>query len=252
VSYTSTVHGQQMITGSYSGDAAHAQSSGVFVLNVRTPPKGHATLTFTGFNLDDFDNSVGQLQVLVNGQLVADIPAGLNQLSGSGDFNAYADTGVVFGPFDITALLVNGQNTVTFVNPLSSHEGSVRNVRIVSDTGILLNVRFDSEVSPGHSTTYTFSVPPLTITGLTFSTATPAANQGVVFTATFSGGTGPFTCFFSFGDGEHAVVAGSNGTCSTTHDYDSSGSFNASVIVRGASTSDRVSDHRSLTVIDSN
>jgi hypothetical protein len=158
----------------------------------------------------------------------------------------------MFGPFDITALLVNGQNTVTFVDPLSAHEGSVRNVRIVQETSILLNLRFGSEVSPGHSTTYTFSVPPLTITGLTFSTANPVANHGVVFTATFSGGTGPFTCFFSFGDSEHSAVAGLNGICSTTHDYDSSGSFNVSVLVRGASTSDRVSDHLSLTVIHSN
>lgn len=241
-----------MITASYSGDAAHAQSSDVFVLNVRAPPKGHTTLTFTGFNLDDFDNGIGQLQVLVNGQLVADIPAGVNQLTGSGDFNAYADTTVVFGPFDITALLVNGQNTVTFVDPLSAHEGIVRNVRIVQETSTLLNVRFGSEVSPGHSTTYTFSVPPLTVTGLGFSNATPVANHAVVFSATFSGGTGPFTCFFSFGDGEHAAVAGSNGTCSSTHDYDSSGTFNISVIVRGASTSDRVSDRLSLTVTNSN
>ena len=241
-----------MITGSYSGDTAHTQSSGSFVLNVRTPPKGHTTLTFTGFNLDDFDSSIGQLQVLVNGQLVADIPAGVNQLTGSGDFSAYADTNVVFGPFDITAFLVNGQNIVTFVDPLSAHEGFVRNVRIVQETSTLLNVRFGSEVSPGHSTTYTFSMPPLTVTGFAFSTATPVANHGVIFTTSFSGGTGPFTCFFSFGDGEHAAVAGSNGTCSSTHDYDSPGSFNISVIVRGASTSDRVSDRLSLTVINSN
>lgn len=239
-----------MITGSYSGDTGHAHSSGTFVLNVRSPPKGHTTLTFTGFNLDDFDNGIGQLQVFVNGQLVADIPAGLNQLGGSGDYNAYADTRVAFGPFDITGLLVSGQNSVSFVDPLSSHDGAIRNVRIVQGTSTLLDVRSGSEVSPGHSTTYTFSIPPLTVTGLDSSATTPAADQSVVFTASFAGGTGPFTCVFSFGDGEHATVVGSNGTCSATHDYDYAGTFSALVVVKGASTSDNSLARLTITVSD--
>ncbi len=147
-----------MIAASYSGDSSHATSSGQFILNVRLPPKGQTSLSFTGFNLDDFDNGQGQLQVFVNGQLVVDIPAGLNHLTGTGDYGAYTETSVAFGPFDISGLLVNGQNTLTFVNPLSAHYGSVRNVRITQDSIVLLRVRSSSGVYPGHSATYTFSL----------------------------------------------------------------------------------------------
>ncbi len=52
-------------------------------------------LTFTGSELDDFDNGVGQLNVLVNSQLLVDIPAGLNHLTGSGDYDSY-NTAVFF------------------------------------------------------------------------------------------------------------------------------------------------------------
>jgi len=238
-----------MITGSYGGDSGHSSSTDSFTVNARSPPPGkQALLTFKGFDLDDFDNGVGQLQVFVNGQLVADIPAGLNHLSGSGDFTAYTDKGINFGPFDTSALLVSGQNNVTFTDPLSAHSGKVRNVRIVQGTSTLLNVRSGADVYPGHSVTYTFSVPPIAITGLAASIQAPVANQNVVFTATYTDGTAPFTCVFSFGDGEHATVSGSNGSCSVTHDYDTTGVFTARVTIIGSSTSDRVSTKLSLRV----
>jgi hypothetical protein len=198
--------------------------------------------------LDDFENGVGQLQVFVNGHLVVDIPAGLNHLSGSGDYTPYTDSRVNFGPFDITSLLVNGRNNVTFTDPLSGHEGSVRNIKIVQGTSILLVVRSGSEISPEHSATFTFSVPPLAITGFTSSIQAPVADQDVAFTATYTGGTAPFTCVFSFGDGEYSVVSGSNGTCSATHDYDSTGVFTARVTIIGSSTSDRVSARLTVTI----
>src|SRR5207247_6179765 len=98
-------------------------------------------LTFRGFDLDDFDNSLGQLQVFVNGHLVVDIPAGLNHLSGTGDYTPYSNRWVKFGPFDITSFVVKGQNNVTFtdLNP-ADHFGLVRNVVIVQGTTMLLNV----------------------------------------------------------------------------------------------------------------
>jgi len=65
-------------------------------------------LTFTGFAVDDFDNGIGQLDVLVNGQLVVDLPAGLNHLTGTGDYQPYENAIVNFGPFDITNLVVDG------------------------------------------------------------------------------------------------------------------------------------------------
>ena len=218
---------------------------------MRSPPPGQtASLTFTGFDLDDFDDGVGQLQVLVNGQLVADIPAGLNHLSGSGDFAAYADTAVNFGPFDVSSLLVNGQNSVSFTDPLSEHSGMVRNVAVVQGDTPLLHVHGARAVFPGHSVTFTFSIPPLVLTSFSVSTTTPVEGQVVTFTATFTGGTTPSKCIFGFGDGEHSVVAGVSGTCSAVHDYDGSGIFKVFVIVTSSSTSDRVTGSISLTVAE--
>jgi len=212
-------------------------------------------LTFNGFDLDDFDNGVSQLQVFVNGQFVVDIPAGLNHLTGTGDFDAYGGTDVNFGPFDITSFLVNGQNTILFQDPTSfDHYGIVSNVTIVQGNTLLLHSSRGRGVFPGFSPRFTFSNPALTITSFTSVTS---SNQGVtttapdvdlIFTATYAGGTGPFTCIFSFGDGDHAVVAGSNGACSTTHDYDDPGTFSAVVLVKGASTSDLVSARMTVTV----
>jgi len=205
-----------------------------------TPPSGNPVLlTFKGFDLDDFDNGVGQLQVFVNDHLVVDIPAGLNNLTGSGDYVQYEKTWVNFGPFDITGFVVQGQNTIVFkdLNPFD-HFGLVRSVMIVQGNTLLLQVPGARGVYPGHSVVFTFSVPPLVITSFTVSNAKPVVEQQVTFTATYTGGTAPFRCFFSFGDFEFASVIGINGICSVTHDYDYNGTFRALVIIKGASTSD--------------
>jgi len=237
-----------MITGSYSGDLGHAPSSGSFTLNARSTPRGQTLLTFRGFDLDDFDNGLGQLQVLVNGQLVVDIPAGLNSLTGTGDYTPYTDTSVRFGPFDIAGLVVQGQNTILFTdsNP-SDHFGIVSRVRITQGTTVLLSAPRARGIDPEKSVVYTFSIPPLS-TSVTVSTQTPAVDQSVTLTATSPGGTPPFTCVFSFGDGENSLVAESGGTCSATHDYDYAGTFNVTVTVRGASTSDLQRARLTITV----
>jgi hypothetical protein len=245
VSYTPTVTGKHLITGSYGGDSSHSKSSDTFTVNVRSLPGESALLTFNGFNVDDFDNGVGQLDVLVNGQLVVDLPAGLNHLTGTGDYKPYENTAVDFGPFDITSFLVNGQNTILFRDPTSfDHFGVVRNVRIVQGSSILLQALRARGVYPGFSFSYTFSNPPLTISSFTSSPA--GSNRALTLTATYTGGTGPFTCIFRFGDGESMTIAGSAGTCSATHDYDHPGTFMATVTVRGSSTSDLV--RSSLTI----
>jgi hypothetical protein len=241
VSYTPAVTGKHLITGSYSGDSGHAKSSGGFAVNVRPAPGGSVLLTFNGFDVDDFDNGVGQFQVLINGQLVVDIPAGLNHLTGSGDYTSYTDRWVKFGPFDVTSLVVQGQNTIVFMDPLSSHFGLVRNTTIVQGSTILLQVHGAGTVYPGHSVNYTFSIQPLVLTSFSVSSTTPAENQAVTFTATYTGGTAPFRCTFNFGDDESVTVAGVAGTCSVAHDYDSPGNFAATVTVKGSSTSDKVS-----------
>jgi PKD repeat protein len=194
-------------------------------------------LTFSAFDLDDFDNGVGQFQVLVNGHLVVDIPAGLNHLSGSGDYAPYTNTWIRFGPFDITSFVVQGQNTIVFRNPLVSHDGLVRNVTITQGNTILLQVMRASSVEPGEPTTYTFSIPLLKITDF-IGQSSPSSGQTVKFTATFTGGTGPFRCVFRFGDDQSALVSGSSSSCSATHSFDDQGTFRASVRVIGSSTSD--------------
>ena len=242
-----------MIAGLYSGDSGHAKSSGSFTLNVRSSQSGQPkTLSFIGIDVDDFDHGVGQLQVQVNGQLVVDIPAGLNHLSGSGDFATYTGESVQFGPFDITSFVIQGQNIVTFLDPSSSlHFGGIRDVTILQGNTVLLHVHRFAAVFPDHSVTYTFSNPPLVLTSFTVSTANPTSDQGLTFTASYAGGTGPFTCIFFFEDGERAAVNGTATSCSTVHDFDSSGTFHSFVIVKGASTSDVIVAHLSITVADS-
>jgi PKD repeat protein len=196
-------------------------------------------LTFQGFDIDDFENGVGQLQVLVNGHLVVDLPAGLNHLSGSGDYAPYDNTWISFGPFDISSFVVQGQNTILFTDPQTSdHFGLVKNVTIVQGNTVLLHVQRARGVYPGFSFSYTFSVPPLIITSFTASPTSPVAGQPVTFTATYTGGTAPFRCIFFFGDDGYAAVAGSNGTCSAMHEYENGGTFTVFLIVKGASTSD--------------
>jgi hypothetical protein len=246
VSYTPTVSGKHLITGSYAGDSTHAKSSDGFRLGVRPTPGNAVLLTFNGFDFDDFDDGVGQLAVIVNGQLVADIPAGLNHLAGTGDFKSYENRAVDFGPFDISIFLVSGQNTILFKDPTSfDHYGVVRNVLIVQGNSLLLQEPRARGVYPDFSFSYTFSNPPLTISSFT-SPSAAVSDQVQTFTATYTGGTGSFRCIFRFGDGESMIVVGSSGTCSATHDYDQPGTFAVTVTVRGSSTSDLV--RSSLTI----
>jgi hypothetical protein len=225
----------------YSGDANNNGATSVCepltVISSTTKP---VLLTFQGFDLDDFDNGVGQLQVLVNGHSVVDIPAGLNHLSGTGDYAPYTNTWVNFGPFDITSFVVQGQNTIVFMSPAPGHFGLIKNVTITQGNVVLLHVAGARFVSLSHSVTFTFSIPPLIITSFTVSNQSPSQHQSVIFTASYTGGTGPFTCTFKFGDEESSTIIGTSGSCSVTHDYDDSGNFKVSIRIRGSSTSDNV------------
>jgi hypothetical protein len=222
----------------------------VIQISLAAPTVQAVLLTFTAFDMDDFENSTGQLQVFVNGHLVVDIPAGLNHLTGTGDYQPYDHKWINFGPFDITSFVIQGQNTIVFKDPLSSHFGLVRNVTILQGSTVLLKVPFARSVFSGHPVTYTFSIPPLVLTSFTVSTKAPTVEQAVTFTATYTGGTAPFKCIFAFGDGDFAVVNGTAGSCSVTHDYDDSGNFTAFVTVRGSSTSDKVSSSISIQVTE--
>ncbi len=141
-----------------SGSVSSVELSETVTSVTTTPVK----LTFQGFNLDDFDNGVGQLQVFVNGHQVVDIPAGLNHLTGTGDYAPYTNRWVSFGPFDITSFVVQGQNTIVFMSPSPGHFGLVKNVTITQGDSTLLHVRGARHVSLTHSVTFTFSNPPTT------------------------------------------------------------------------------------------
>jgi hypothetical protein len=208
-------------------------------------------LTFQGFDLDDFENGVGQLQVLVNGHLVVDVPAGLNHLTGTGDFKPYENQWVNFGPFDITSLVVPGENTIIFINPLTSHQGVVRNINITQGDTTLLFQKEKRLVSPDHSISLTFSNPPLAVTSYTVD-PTPVV-QGITetFTATFTGGSAPFTCSFTFGDEAPAVVVTTSmHTCSATHSYDDNGNFLARVKITGHASTDVVRVFLNIVVLE--
>jgi len=240
-----------MITGSYIGDSGHSSSSGSFNVNVRSVQPGKTTLTFAGFDLDDFENGLGQLQVLVNGEVVADIPAGVNQLTGSGDYQPYHNVWVNFGPFDIASFVVQGQNTIVIRDPQTGdHFGRVRNLMIMQGHTVLLNASRNRGIDPGITVTYTFSNPPLVLTGFSATSTTFSTEQSVGFTASFTGGTGPFKCIFLFGDDSSAVVSAVDGTCTTTHTFDDSGDFTARVIIVGSSTSDLGRRRLPLTIAD--
>jgi len=243
-------------TGSAAGNylatvtgASETLSHSTTVMFTVTSSTAKVLLTFSAFDADDWDNGVGQLQVFVNGHLVVDIPAGLNHLTGSGDFAPYENRWINFGPFDITSFVVNGQNNITFtdLNP-ADHFSIVKNVKIVQGSTTLLNVRGAAGIDDDESRTYTFSIPPLVITSFTASNTSPVVGQNITFTATYTGGTAPFSCLFSFGDGHFGFVKGSSGSCSVTHTYSYSGAFKAFIVVKGASTSDLVKGNLTVTV----
>src|SRR5207244_10873774 len=95
--------------------------------------------TVHGCDLDDYEHGMGEVPVLVDGHLVVDIPARLNHLSGSGDYAPYDDKWLVFGPFDITRFVVQGQNSVLFRDPQTADDfGLIRNVTIVQGDTVLL------------------------------------------------------------------------------------------------------------------
>jgi hypothetical protein len=237
---------QAVYTGDSNNNPATAACEALSVTSTTGAP---VLLTFSVFDADDFENGVGQLQVFVNGHLVADIPAGVNHLSGSGDYAPFDHIWVNLGPFDITSFVVTGQNTILFMDPQTSdHFALVKNVTISQGNTLLLHVERARGVFPGFSFSYTFSNPPLMLKSFTASTTSPLEGQAVTFTATYTGGTAPFRCVFFFGDGGSAVVAGVNGMCTAVHHYYSNGSFIVRVIIIGSSTSDRVTGSISITV----
>jgi hypothetical protein len=242
------------LSGSATSDTHTYASSGSFTITVTATDNSGSTglatatetvtpvttipvnLTFMALSPHSPQRGPGQLQVFVNGIHVTDITPGLTNFAS-------------FGPFDIASFLNAGtQNNITFMNPQTSQFVLVKNVTITQGLTTLLHVS-NAHVFAGHSITFTFSLPPLQISNLTISNLTPSTGELVTFTASFNGGTSPFRCVFRFGDEESSSVLGSSGTCSVTHDFDDEGSFQARVIIRGASTSDLVSTRLTVTVV---
>ena len=219
-----------------SGSTGSATTSETVAPVTTTPIQ----LTFQAFNFTAFHDGFGSFEVLVNGQVVevVNIPFVRSATITNPDSAPGANSFVNFGPFDITAFVVQGQNNVTFVNPTSSRFSLIKNVMITQGNTVFLNVKGARFVSPGRPVTFTFSNPPLTITSFTISNDNPFAEQDVTFTATYAGGTGPFKCLFRFGNGDLWGVKGNNGSCSVSPDYDAAGTFTATVRITGSTTGD--------------
>jgi hypothetical protein len=83
---------------------------------------------------------------------------------------------VDFGPFDITKFVVQGQNTIVFMDPTSLHFGVVRDVSIRRATQYYWHVSQAKEAYPGHSVTYPFSVPSLVLTASQYQ---PSASSSI-------------------------------------------------------------------------
>ena len=243
------------LTGTPTSDTHAYNSTGSFTITVtatNSAGPGSATvqetvnavsgqrimLTFQAFDIDDCDNNIGQLNVLVNNNLVVNLPP---CPQANGDNSDFMNKFVSFGPFDITSFVVQGENTLVFDTPPPGHFGLIFNVTISQGDTVLLHVKGPRFVGANHPVSLTFSNPPLTVTSFTVSPAPVVEGAAVTFTATFTGGTGPFTCMFTFGDGAPAVfVTTSSGTCSATHTYTDDGVFSARVKITGQATSDVV------------
>jgi hypothetical protein len=246
---TPATTGSFSFQASYGGDANNNAATSVCeTLTVTSVTGQPILLTFSAFDADDLVNGVGQLQVLVNGHIVVEIPAGTGTIDNATLDNRWVD----FGPFNIAALINSSQvqQVIVFRDPQTAdHFALVKNVTIVQGNTILLQVLRARGVFPGFSFKYTFSVPPLVLTSFTASPANPTAGQAVTFTVTFTGGTSPFKCFFGFSDDdEFSVVSVTGQSCSATHHFDNAGTFFVTVIVRGSSTSDLVFSHLTITV----
>jgi len=221
-----------MVTATDNSGSTGSATAGETVTSVTVT---HVLLTFQVQAPQSPSRGPGNLQVFVNGQHVTDITLGLTFTS--------------FGPIDITTFVISGgQNTVTFINPQTNQFNLVKNVTITQGDTILLRVIKTLKVSAGGTLNLTFSLPALATTSITVSSTSPLVGQTVTFTAKFTGGTAPFKCFFQFGDDESAVSRGTSGTCKATHDYDSSGTFTATIVIKGTSKSDRVVAHLSVNV----
>jgi len=88
----------------------------------------------------------------------------------------------------------------------------------------------------------------LVLDSFTVTPSTVFVTESRTFTATFTGGTGPFTCTFDFGDGTSTTVTSTTQSCSTAHVYTAAGTFTASVTVTGQNPGDNVSASLTITV----
>jgi len=189
-------------------------------------------LTFSAFDADQFVKGVGELDVRVNGNLVVNIPAGLIHLTGTGSFAPFNERWVFFGPFDITGSIIPGANTITFTNPLDDHASRVRNVTITSNDQLLLSFRGTSSITPDHGLRLIFLSAPLVFASLTVSPSSVVVGEETTFTAAYTGGAGPFTCIFRFGDDTSARVTSQGQSCTAAHTYDNDGLVTVRVTVR--------------------
>jgi hypothetical protein len=160
---------------------------------------------------------------------------------------------VSFGPFDITSFTVPGENTIVFLSPPPGHFGLVKNIAITQGDTVLLQVNGARAVSGSRTLTLTFSNPPLVVTSFTVAPVPVVQGVEATFASTFTGGSAPLTCSFTFGDGAPAIViTASSGTCSAAHSYDDNGSFLARVKITGHASTDVARVFLQVIVLENN
>jgi PKD repeat protein len=218
------------------------------VISVGPAPK--VTLFFQANDADDYENGIGELDVHVNGHLVASVPASLFQLNGTGEYTPFVNTWADLGPFDISNFVVTGTNSIVFSDPLGSHVSWIGPVRLFSSGSLILVYQPPvGKVNATQSVTLNFSNPPLKLSAFNVAPVQVFNTEERTFTANYTGGIGPFTCIFEFGDRGRAVVNSTTNSCSTSHAYwvgnstnwwKGGGSFLATVAVQGANNGDRI------------
>jgi len=160
---------------------------------------------------------------------------------------AYGGGALVYDPSGPDLLLFGGINasfdlsneTWTFSNGSWEEEGPAASpparfdfAMALDSTGTTPIVQGGENATISYNDTWAYEYPPAGALGANDSS--PEVSQSVEYTASISGGTAPYRAAFSFGDGDHADVAGSGSDLFVNHTFAYAGSFPATVTVTDA------------------
>src|SRR5882762_5557381 len=220
VGYTpgSTAVGHHLITGTYGGDSGHSTSNGSFNLPVTAVPFDYS-LSNSG-PVSVTQRSSGTVTVTARLTTGSVQPVTLSCVSSS------LPAGITCGSFT--------------VNPVTPTTAGATSVLTISVTSSVTPGPYSFMVtgSPLSATTAATTVsititspviPPLTV-DFSFSPSSPSTGQSVSFTSVVSGGIGPYTYAWDFGDGGTSTAANPSRT------YSTAGSFTVKLTITDSSS----------------